>query len=277
MIIDTQLEEWATATQKKYLRAINKHGGLRPAARKLGVSYGAVTKALADKGDFVGITKRINGGTNGLEDRQANWERLKALLAMQDPAAQTQAIEPKEAPMLPFIAAALPAIVDAVPELIKLFSDQGKTVPERNVEAAQKVVGIAVDALGAANAQEAVERIQSDPAARDVVREAVTARWYEIAESGGGGIAGARDFNVAVAKSGEPFWMLPAFWVTVLLLPALYIVLGAVLFREGFSEEVKIMVVTAVVSGGLGSITGFWLGSSASSQRKDAAKEAKNG
>jgi hypothetical protein len=46
MNIDTQLEEWATETQRKYLRAINKHGGLRPAARKLGVSYGAVTKAM---------------------------------------------------------------------------------------------------------------------------------------------------------------------------------------------------------------------------------------
>lgn len=36
--------------------------------------------ALADKEDFVAITKRINGGTNGLADRQAYWGRAKAAL-----------------------------------------------------------------------------------------------------------------------------------------------------------------------------------------------------
>ncbi len=36
--------------------------------------------ALADKGDFTGITKRINGGTNGLEHRQAYYNKLKSAL-----------------------------------------------------------------------------------------------------------------------------------------------------------------------------------------------------
>lgn len=35
--------------------------------------------ALADRGEFVGITRRINGGTNGLPDRQARWARIRAL------------------------------------------------------------------------------------------------------------------------------------------------------------------------------------------------------
>lgn len=37
---------------------------------------------LADKGDFILITKRINGGTNGLADRQAHWERCKKVLIL---------------------------------------------------------------------------------------------------------------------------------------------------------------------------------------------------
>lgn len=35
---------------------------------------------LADVGDFRGITLRINGGTNGLEDRQALWDSAKQIL-----------------------------------------------------------------------------------------------------------------------------------------------------------------------------------------------------
>lgn len=36
--------------------------------------------ALADQGDFVRITKRINGGTNGLMDRQEHYDRAKRVL-----------------------------------------------------------------------------------------------------------------------------------------------------------------------------------------------------
>lgn len=44
--------------------------------------------ALADAGDFVAITKRINGGTNGLADRQAYHRRaLQVLAAVYAPAA----------------------------------------------------------------------------------------------------------------------------------------------------------------------------------------------
>jgi len=34
---------------------------------------------LADAGDFVGVTKRINGGLNGLAERQALWDLCKAV------------------------------------------------------------------------------------------------------------------------------------------------------------------------------------------------------
>jgi len=35
---------------------------------------------LADAGDFDKITRRINGGTNGMADRLQHWERAKAVL-----------------------------------------------------------------------------------------------------------------------------------------------------------------------------------------------------
>lgn len=36
--------------------------------------------AFADSGDFIGLTKSINGGTNGLADRQARWTLAKSVL-----------------------------------------------------------------------------------------------------------------------------------------------------------------------------------------------------
>lgn len=38
---------------------------------------------LADAGAFITITKRINGGTNGLADRQAFWARAKTVMGIE--------------------------------------------------------------------------------------------------------------------------------------------------------------------------------------------------
>jgi putative chitinase len=38
--------------------------------------------ALADIGDFVALTRRINGGVNGLSDRQRRWEIAKAAFGL---------------------------------------------------------------------------------------------------------------------------------------------------------------------------------------------------
>ena len=59
---------------------------------------------------------------------------------------------PKEdKPMAPFIAAALPAVVEAVPALIRMFG-KGE-VTERNAKAAEMVVGVAKEALGVSPAR----------------------------------------------------------------------------------------------------------------------------
>jgi len=51
------------------------------AARSAGLFWKAHgLNELADKGDFIGITKRINGGVNGLTDRQSLYEKAKQIL-----------------------------------------------------------------------------------------------------------------------------------------------------------------------------------------------------
>ena len=59
-------------------------------AAQLAVAYWSDRNlnALADVGDFVGITQKINGGTNGLADRQRYWGLAQAYLAKNTPPAQ---------------------------------------------------------------------------------------------------------------------------------------------------------------------------------------------
>ena len=56
---------------------------LPDAAARSAAWYWQVKKLneLADAGDFLRITKRVNGGTNGLEDRLAYYERAQKVLA----------------------------------------------------------------------------------------------------------------------------------------------------------------------------------------------------
>lgn len=63
-----------------------------------------------------------------------------------------------------------------------------------------------------------------------------------------------------------------AIWMTAALLPLVYMVVWHVL-AEPYSVEIKSMVIGAVVGSVLQAIVQFWLGSSASSQRKDEKKE----
>jgi len=39
--------------------------------------------ALADAGDFETLTRRINGGLNGIEDRKERWDRARRVLGLQ--------------------------------------------------------------------------------------------------------------------------------------------------------------------------------------------------
>lgn len=66
-----------------------------------------------------------------------------------------------------------------------------------------------------------------------------------------------------------PFWKQGPFYITLLLSPLVYIVVYAVLFRAGFTTEIKVMVVTAIISTLLGAIIGYWLATSFGSTEKD--------
>lgn len=230
---------------------------------------------LLNAGDYAGAATQFDRWVNndgkklaGLVRRRAAEREMFASTAApptpQQIAASPQSIPVEASPMTPFIAAALPALVQSIPELIRSFGTGAVT--ERNAKAAEAVLQVVQTATGTPNAQAAVEAIQSDPAALEAARTALERdHWLEATEAGGGGIAGAREFNLAVAD-GNPL-MMPALWISILLLIPVYVVVGAVVLGDGWSAEVRIQVVTAVLAT-MGIVGAFWLGSSFAKSRQ---------
>lgn len=165
--------------------------------------------------------------------------------------------------MAPFIAAAIPALLQAAPTLIRIFGKGEQT--EKNAKSAEIVAEIAKTVTGSDTVEGAVNSIQADPAVAEEFAGAIEARWYELTgEAGGGGIEGARKAN---AQPGDPLKN-PAVWVSAAILPLVYIVVGAVMFGADWTMEIKAMVVSSIISLVLGAVTGYFLGTSFSSQRK---------
>lgn len=170
--------------------------------------------------------------------------------------------------MGPFALAAIPALLQAAPALIRIFGGGGERT-EKNAKAAEIAVEIAKVVTDQPTAEGAVAALQSSPELTTNYAKAVEAQWYTLAgEAGGGGIAGAREFSEKMTPVGRPY-MAPALWVTLALLPLVYMALYAVLYRGGFSDDIRAMVLGAIFGGLLtGGITAFWFGTSAGSHRK---------
>lgn len=240
--------------------------------------------ALADRGDNIGITRKINGGENGLADRLARTERARvALAATQDqgiiaqtpPAPPPAATPEKDTEMAPFILAALPALLNAVPALGKMFTD-GQGMTDAKKEAIANVaVEAAKEALGVRNAQEVAETLESKPEAAKAVQAAVEDRWFEITEIGGGGIAAARQADKDFIASGARFWQSPSFVAFALLLPLVYMIMGSVIGLYGkmqLSSEVTASIITGIVTLIIGSGTGYYFGSTTTKNKPEGQR-----
>jgi hypothetical protein len=168
--------------------------------------------------------------------------------------------------MAPFVAAAIPALVQLAPSLIRLFGSGEQA--EKNASTAEAVAHIAKQITSEPTIEGAVALLQAEPEKARAFSEAVESNWFALAgEAGGGGIAGARKADGAASASPAP-WKSPALWVTLCLLPLVYLVVAAVLFGDGWTAEIRAMVVSSVISIVLGGVVGYYLGTSYGSQKK---------
>lgn len=164
--------------------------------------------------------------------------------------------------MAPFVMAAIPSLIQAAPALIRLFGSGEQS--EKNAAAAEAVAHIAKQITNEATVEGAVNVIQADPDVSKQFSDAVESNWFALTgEAGGGGIAGAR-----AANANAPRWQKnQAILVTVLVLPLIYMVVGAVLFSD-FSNDIKIMVISTVMTAGFGGVMAYFFGTSAGSASK---------
>lgn len=246
---------------------------------------------LADAGDFEALTRRINGGTNGLEDRLKRWERAKAAIGQAIPTAAAPVHKPAEPvnvpprpdaepytqpeasmPIAPIIGALLPSLIESIPKLGKLFGS-GSAVAERNVAAATMAMEVVQQATGAINAQEALEKVKADPAVAAAAAKAVESRWLEIAEAGGGGIDGARKADAVATASGDLLHS-PSFWIACLILPLVYLLVLSLIGLIGtatWSDDVRAGLAGSLISAVIGGLVGYYYGQTTSRNRTPAA------
>jgi lysozyme len=237
-------------------------------------------------GAFEGSTllRKLNAGDHaGAADEFTRWNKgggrvlaglVKRRAAERELFMSTMSTKPQgEAmPLAPFIAAALPAIIEAAPKLGALFGS-GSEVAERNVKAAEIVVGIAKDALGAKNEQEAVDAIKADPQAAQAVRQAVEQNWFQIYEAAEKSVNAARNFNKEW-NALQGVRTVCGKLTFVELLSLVFVSIGAIgggyVLYGAFPAELKGAVITLMLLGGYTGVKEFWLGSSAGSRAKDA-------
>lgn len=188
-------------------------------------------------------------------------------------------------PATKFLLAAVHPLLAVVPEIAKMFMDRnGETVPERNVAAAVKLVETAQKALQGPgekplNAQAVVERIEANPAAKELVRQAVLSDPYWLmTEAGSGGIGGARKADYMMVTTEGPWWQVlrsPSFWAMIFLLPLVYIIVLSLVGSVGtvvWSADARAGIAGMITGSIVGGLVGYYYGQSTSRNRSNTTE-----
>lgn len=175
--------------------------------------------------------------------------------------------------MAPFLAAAVPALISALPEFAKIF--QKPDVAERNVEAVVKASEIVMQATGAKNVQEAVEKVQADQEIAETANEALRMNRAELMDAferlnkiEQGNIQAAREFNSGEGLMVDTQWVKLKF---IHILSLLFVTFSGVFVSvnwESLTAELKGAVITLMVIAGWNGVRDYWMGSSSGSDRK---------
>jgi muramidase (phage lysozyme) len=171
-------------------------------------------------------------------------------------------------PLLAILSVVGPLISELIPQVARAF-DRKEDTPGK-VEAATKIVDTIVKATNSVNIQDAVEKMQSDPAVLQVAKTAVvTEPSIQALLEIGGGIEAAREANLEMQNAPKSFMFNPAWWISIILLLFPIMLLADVFWvhPDAYNAELRTQIVTSIL-GVILVISGYWLGTSAGSARK---------
>jgi len=176
-------------------------------------------------------------------------------------------------PLIPFIASALPYLIDAAPALIRVFG--GGEQSEKNAKAAEAVAKIAKDVTGQPTVEGAVAVIQGDPAAAAQFREKIHISMGEllglmesINTMDQKAIASARDYNTAEPPFIAVGWFHMRFIHLLSLIFVSFSGWFVLKYWGDLTPELRGSVVTLMMIAGYNGVRDYWMGSSSGSDRK---------
>jgi glycerol uptake facilitator-like aquaporin len=170
--------------------------------------------------------------------------------------------------MVPFLAAAIPILLEAAPNLIRIFGTGEQA--EKNAKAAETVAALAKQVTNEVTIEGAATKIQTNPEYKDLFNNAIQENWYSLVEAGDGGIASARAANDMYLKpESQSFLKSPAFWISNTMMSMVFMLLVDVFYvhPNTYDGNLKVQIVTALLVI-IGMVSSYWLGTSASSARK---------
>ena len=303
--------------------ALDLAGDFSPASQDVGAVYliagrGAIAEVLA--GDLPGAIAKLEkewtslpllapprvqkvfaqyGGTEGLRESQPVPQPppIPIVPAPKPSGAAKEAVRPAAPsggtmPILALISAFGPLIAQLIPQVASIFKPTTE-VSQRNVALAQTVFDTITAAAGAPNIQAAVEKMQGDPEVVKTVTQAVLTQpdVMVVLEIGAGGIKAAADRGIAMQNADRPFWLNPVVWVTVAMLPIMYLITYQVLFTlagpymvsngvpgsplqpnpwyavVGFDPNTRTGLINLIVGFVFGGVCGIWFGTTVAKQR----------
>ncbi len=179
-----------------------------------------------------------------------------------------------------------------IPQIAPILKPESE-VAKRNLSLAEIIIGKILDTTGAANMQEAIEKMEASQEVKQAVQKAVVTEpavlsTLQITEVGGG-IAGARQTDLVTQQQEKPFYKTSAvFWISIILLPMVvwyvgssvvggidvpqdwpwYAQLPLKLFGVAWSADARAGLANLVVGLVLGGICGVYYGVSVTQQRQ---------
>jgi muramidase (phage lysozyme) len=179
------------------------------------------------------------------------------------------------APLIALIPTILEGLSSLIPALSNLGFGSGSEVAKRNVAAGQIVADKLIEVTKAVNLQEAAEKIQQDPQILSDARQVVT---QVVIDMGlmevAGGIGQARKDAMSADGDWRKVVFSFPFLLGAMLIPLIYAVVIAALLKvewlATFTDDARMMVITAVINLALGSLIGYAYGTTIGSQKKDA-------